>query len=584
MIVRQNEVAEQLDTDTISAWDILVGLIPAIACLPLMIGQAITLWRTPETRVGLVVWLFLGIVVAWRARGKVTRHSGRIWSAVVLCLSATACLFWGTLYWSYSWTQLAFALFLVAWGLGRANQRRWYEIVEWGILLIVTIPNPLIFKTLDTWLTLVAAKSASLTLDAFGITHYLDSLQISIRTMQFSATSATSVKLGLYAVMCCTVIWCWFRSRSLAHTLLLLLGAAVSLVATRYLAILGVSYGSLHAQGDWITAGSEHYIVSALAFLVVIVLIILTDQSIAALLAPVPTTSTDFITFVALANTAMMWPKKSEFIDDSIEDLDHVEEFQKYKQRLELKRLSWYSIDWHRNNSIMYPLYGMSVVIVLILFVALAAVIRGGLVSPATSPLAVSADALDKSILGSTLSAELGAFRQADFVLNLTAGASDSKVGTAIARWSYRWQDYLVFVQLIAPVSGWQVPREQVSQRLTNTIHLRKGKNDWQYYDCKQTNPLGGDSYLLQCGLSDSLIPLSESSQAENQGLPLLSKLSPSLNDLKLAYDIRVACESGVELTSELHSELREFFEQVRSTFKSRLPVGLLEQSLVVVR
>ncbi len=116
----------------LTSWDVLAGLFPFLACLPFLIGQAILMWRDPQTMVGLAVWLFVAVVVALRGRGMVSTHKARMGLATTLTLFASYLLVTGVLYWSPGRVTLQLAVFWRGWGCVRFDKCRWHEPVAWG--------------------------------------------------------------------------------------------------------------------------------------------------------------------------------------------------------------------------------------------------------------------------------------------------------------------------------------------------------------------------------------------------------------------------------------------------------------------
>lgn len=568
---------EFLPTKPLGAWDICVGVIPAIACLPLMIGQGIQLWNAAQTKVGLIIWLIIAAIVAVRARGHVTRHAARMWAAILLYALATVALGYGLLTWSFNWGQLATSLFLVAWGLGRCSQRRWHETVGWGSLLLITIPLNVVYQSLDDWLTEVAAGLVSLSLESHGVLHHLDGLILALEFGSFSVAATTSAKLGLYAVVCTTVLWCWVWSRSLFHNVALVLCSVLALALARSAAILAVCFGLIRYQQDWTLSGNPHYLIGILSFALVIVLMAMLDQALRWMVAPIPSTHPEHFTLFAAANNFLSWPKshQSEEIEDEIVELQAV------RQKIEQWRLSWYCVDWKNNRLIKLMVYMLAVVCGLSILPTTFAAIRGGIVQWAAEPAKLRLEPLEKQVSAQLLPADIGEFRQSAFQMGPANPEAKSATGMLDARWIYQWQGFIIQVDLTAPHAAWSPPFfSQKSTKITSTVTFKED-DEWPWYDGRQTNAFGGEVYVLQCCLTEDLTP-PRPDIAKADTWPLLDKLqglgkaTPSR-----LYEIRVSCETGNALQLKQLEQLQEFFEAIRKQFRTSLPAGQLSPNIV---
>ncbi len=567
---------EFLPTKPLGAWDICVGIIPAIACLPLMIGQGIQLWNAAQTKVGLIFWLIVAAIVAVRARGHVTRHAARMWAAILLYALAAVALGYGLLTWSFNWGQLATSLFLVAWGLGRCSQRRWHETVGWGCLMLITIPLDTVYQNLDGWLYELAAGLVSSSLEAHGILHHLDGMVLSLEFGSFSVTSATSAKLGLYAVICTTVLWCWLWSRSLLHNVLLVLCSMVVLVLARSAAIYAVCYGLIEYQQNWTLPGTTHYLIGIVSFALVFVLIALLDQPLRWIIAPIPSTHPEHFTVFAAANNFLSWPRAHQG-----GDVEDDEELKVIRDKLEKWRLSWYTIDWQKEITSRLTVYILAVLCLVSLLPTSFAVIRGGIVQWPTEPQHLRLEPFEKQVSAMLLPMDQGAFRQSAFQLGPLNPEAKSATGVLNARWIYQWQGFAVQVDLTAPHAAWSPPLlSQTSTAMTSTVTLKES-DEWPWYDGRQTNAFGGEIYVLQCCLNEDLTPTLLDS-VKPDSWPLLDKLQGvSKARPSRLYEIRVSCESGNALQLQQLEQLQEFFEAIRKQFRTSLPADQLSPNIV---
>jgi hypothetical protein len=541
------------------------------------------LWAAPETKLGIFVWLFVIVVVALRARGGITRHLVRINAALLVFMVGCSFFAWGLLNWSLNWVHFSGCLFLVAWSLGRCSQRHWHEVVAWGCMLALTIPLPFVYRDLDGWISSVAAQFASATLDSFGVPHFLDNLQLTLQAGKFTTSTATSPQLGLYAIICSTAVWCWLWGRSLSATLVMILSASISLLMMRYVAVLTVSYGLLHYNSDWTARGQVHYIISAGSFVVCMLLAILFDRLVEALFRPIPVGNPEYMTVFATANAIMSWPKS--LAPNDAGNQEEFEELRAFKRQLEQWRLSWYVMDWNRKRLFKLAVFGCSAICGLGIIPVVLVVARNGLIQrPLASPVLQLED-IGKVVTAELLPAEAGGFRLAKFEIFGQSSQNDMpiKLGPLSAQWTYLWEGYSVTVDLQAPTITWQAPlKSDNSNAIKTSVALVKGsaKDGWAWLDCRLTNALGGDAYLMQCCLADDLTAAKYEQQVVTTDWPVISKLSGKSAPLDVMYDIQVFCESGNPLSIERLKELQAFFEMTRRTLQSKLPADQLQQWL----
>ncbi len=227
-------------------------------------------------------------------------------------------------------------------------------------------------------------------------------------------------------------------------------------------------------------------------------------------------------------------------------DFDDPELIQ-FKQQMAAWENSWYSFQWTKSLSVRGLFLLVSIVCCLSLAPTLLATIRSGIVPQVRRAPAIGLSGFERVVVASLLASEFDDLKQRGFEFDSNSESKLPKQSLA-ARWKYGWQENTVSVELIAPIAQWEKPYEEMdSHEKKRTVALRE--SDWPWYDCRQTNALGGDSYLLQCCLSDSLRPAETTSKLSESSWPLFDKLSPSLADEPWLYEIRIACEPGFALS-----------------------------------
>ncbi len=199
--------------------------------------------------------------------------------------------------------------------------------------------------------------------------------------------------------------------------------------------------------------------------------------------------------------------------------------------------------------------------------------------SPSSSGSSIGLSGFERVVVASLLASEFDDLKQRGFEFDSNSESKLPKQSLA-ARWKYGWQENTVSVELIAPIAQWEKPYEEMdSHEKKRTVALRE--SDWPWYDCRQTNALGGDSYLLQCCLSDSLRPAETTSKLSESSWPLFDKLSPSLADEPWLYEIRIACEPGFALSIDQKQQLERFFNSVRSELRQSLKANMIREAVI---
>ncbi len=564
----------------LTSWDVLAGIVPLLACLPFLIGQAVFMWREPQTMVGLAVWLLVAVIIMLKGRGTISKHKARVGLAFCLLLFGSYLLISGILYWSVDRVTFAACSFLTGWGVVRFDKCRWHEAVTWGLLLLVSVPFPLIHKDLDSWISHSAAEWCSTVLDAHGVTHFLENGTLTLRSGSFTVGNATSAKLGLYAILCCVAAWAWLRSRSLSQSILLMLASLLGLWLTRFIAILLVCWGSLRFDSDWTAANWPHYSISFGAFGAVALLVLMMDKVIVAVLSTVPSMNPEHFTLFATINTMMTWPIKGK-TEESDGDFDNPELIQ-FKQMMRDWENSWYSFDWSKSLAVRGVYLLVAIATGISLAPTLLATARSGIVHQVRPTPELALEDFQKLLVQTVLPTEIGQFRQAGFQFGPKPEESKQipQTGLLAARWIYAWRGNSVSVSLTAPSAEWNSPltAESSINRKSSAV-MREAI--WPWFDCRSTNALGGDSYLLQCCFSDSLRPIEDTAEPSMKTWPLFEKLSPHESNEVWLYDLRVACEPGFALPLDQKLELEQFFDTVRKDLSQKLRPNMIREAIV---
>lgn len=563
------------------SWDFVAGITPILAVSPALFLQSFVLWRTPETCIGILVWLICIAIIALRYRGSLTKHRLRFAVAVITLLISAAVGVLGVVNWSLSLIQLSAIGSLTAWGLGRCSRTNWFEIVGLGGLLVLTVPIPVLHQVFDNWLTEIAGRIASVTLDAHGVPNFVDGLKLTLQNGQVSISAATSTKLGLYVVVGFTGIWSWLRSRSLFHSLLLLISSAACLLVIRYLAILLVSWGLHRYSADWTTSSTPHYLISFSAFAAILLLVSLCDLLLLELLQPIPNSHPSLLPLFVATNNIMRWP-----IQNGESQVDDSPEFASFQANIQRWQESWYSFDWRKSKVTKgVSFLGCSLFGLLGLPIYLAA-FRSGvptIENPVASlDLTSFSDIVRKPLFASRLGNCSLKVAQINGLELEAADQSLSGRGNLYCRAVYDWNGANIHFEIFSPQLKWITPAQQISTKTTTSIekyHPSFATEHWSYMECCQSNKLTGNTYIFQSFLSDNNTPVVRDEETSKE-LAILEALNGK-KTLQPMYEIRLIFESGQPLDPSQLDDLKTIFDQGRNHIRSQLPSGRLASSLI---
>lgn len=578
-------------TAPFSVWDLWLGLIPLFAVAPWLFAQAWTLWRGTETRLSLLVWLALLVIIGWQVRGAQPDNALRKYACVAIFLLGVIFYTIGVIYWSVTWVHVAAALFLVAWGFGRCGQCTWPNVAGWGLLFCLTIPLP---SGYDRVLTENAAEAASMTLDNHGILHWMENGVIGLDGLSFSAMTVTSPRLGWQTLMATAGLLCWSLGRSFLHSLLLVATAPLWVLLGRYAVILAVAYGYQQHQADW-TEGQIRWWLSLGAFAISVLLMLLADLLLAWLTRPSPTTNREASALFFLLNRMLWWPKPEVVTAAIPTDPDEFREFQLVQQYIAKKKMITVPLPPQAAQVMKFTVWSAVGLMLIGSAVAGVGMLRSGIVTPQQIAPKLQLSQLLPIINADALPEQTGDFRRTGFDF---PGLEPEQIATSddpqqpardvqnrvylSARWLYQWQGLVVIVDLSGPHLSWQPPFSELEIQQSSIkqelVPWLDSEQSWDYFKAQQTNPLGGEFYTLQSGMTDGLLPAELTDQTDRSSWAIVEKLRPpEQRSEDLYYEIRVSCESGEPLNQNRLMKLTEFFHQVRQSLRTRLSPGLLQ-------
>lgn len=361
-----------------------MGVLPLLAVAPFMLNQANQLWHLPTTKLLPFVWILLAILIGIRCRGPVTRHQVRIVVSVVLHALAVVSLGYSVATWSSNWAHLSTALFVAAWGLGRCSLRSWPEPAAWSLVILMTLPIPVLSTSLDSWLANQAATGLSMTLDNIGIYHQLESGSFTFSNGLIGVASSGSPSLGLQFLLCLAAVWGWIYQRSVIHTLVVMASVPACLLISRYCMLATNSYLFLnHIVTDFSQA--NFFVLSLVSFLLTVLFFFSIDRLLVALLEPVPVTDPDLLPLYAAINHLIIWPHGDPLTMLTPTNPEERKLHEEMQSQIAAERQSWLTMNWRDRKWIRRILAISSLLLIAMCAISsVAMIMKAGL--PSESP------------------------------------------------------------------------------------------------------------------------------------------------------------------------------------------------------
>lgn len=371
-----------------------MGILPTLATAPLMLKQASLLWHHSNTELLPVVWILLAILIGFRCRGPVTQHQARILFSVALHVVAVVTLVYAVVTWSSNWAHASTGMFVAAWGLGRCSLRGWPEPVAWGLVILMTVPIPVLSTSLDTWLANQSASGLSITLDNIGIYHHLESATFTFSGGLIAVASSGSPSLGLQFLLCLAAVWCWILQRSAIHSVVILTCVPACLLLSRY-CTLSVNCYLFLSQTDGSFTEANYLVISLVNFLINVLLFFSLDRLLVALLKPIPVTDPDLLPLYATINHLLIWPHGDALSLLTPTNPEELKLFDKLQAQISTERQSWLTMKWREQRWIRRILAISSVLLILISMTTSVAMVMKLQVPPGSTGPDVSDRAID---------------------------------------------------------------------------------------------------------------------------------------------------------------------------------------------
>ncbi|MCA9192693.1 MAG: exosortase/archaeosortase family protein [Planctomycetales bacterium] len=561
-------------------WDLLAGIIPLLAGLPLLIMQLDSFRSRPPLWYAFLVW-FLVFFLTWRmGKGPLTQHPRRIRIAVLAILLGSSLAVMATFYFSPWAMQLAAIVVFFAWALGRLGGTPWTTVGAWTGILFTSLPIPgaaysQFLQTLDH----LVAWFCSRTLDALEIPHFLNGGVCEFDGWTLAANELTVEWLSPFLLISLIAVSSLLFKRSFSHCLLWITAGLWWTLVLRYVGEMTVVLTQQWYDWEW---NQAKFWVAVAVFVLTLVCTLLSDRLLLALLQPVVITDPEATPVFVAINEIFCWPNGNPLDDIPPDDPEELNLFKAIKAALNERRNAWQPLAWYEKTWLRLPVFATVVLWMLVGLPGAVVVMRTGF-RPDQNPLPViDADDLNEIVHEDFLPSQFGDLKRVGYVAALVEDKS-----LATAHWSYQWKAQIVTCNLIFPHRGWN-PRVVTDPAAEVRSEIRGSQDaDWPWLRMREINSLGGQIYQFECAIGDDLSevkpPEKEAIEASTLDWPLFQRLGISGiadEEQPLCYYFLVSCESGGSLSPEEQLELEGQFRKLRSHLQTQLPANRLAQNL----
>ncbi len=544
------------DARGFTQWDLFAGILPAVACTPLLIQQVAVLGTKPHmsfypiTAVAFVILLILG------ARTKSNSGSDRnLLVAVSLLALGTAALAAAALRDSATLGQVAFVLFIGGWATGRYRSLHWGTTVGWMIFLASTIPLPRAMdRTILDSLYASSMSGTSAILDALEITHvqHGSSVEVEKAVLVGSDVAATwgsifglaSFALGLaafrhYGLVVATLtlalvpLWAWIGN--------ILRSTAIAVAIQWY--------------GRDLSNGKDYLLLHVATFLLSAALVWLSSRFLRNVFTPIGLADSKFGGFFTSLNQFFAWP-------GSIEESAAVAEDGSPATSGGENPASG-TITPGTDNALLGSLLPkiLGVAAVLLMILPASRLLGGGLADLRFRlPAYTKQDALQTAT---------GIAMPQQTTSGWTLIQEDLEAQTISSRgqysiyWRYGNREKQFATVLSLPFLGWNDPTERWTQRGWELQKEKAYETDgWLLVECELANELGDWRYIIYSLATESGEPFNAAPE-RIEADP--AKLAGNKNRTAVTRCLQLVAEPAAKLTSSDIAEYRGQFVELRN-------------------
>jgi hypothetical protein len=556
----------------VTGWDLLVGILPGIGMLPMLLLQWGGITQPSHLLFVPIICLVVAIYTLPHLRDQGECQPERLWTALGFVVGAL--LLYGFSVWNYSpfFSHLAVILLFLGWGLGRWTASSWSHVAAVTLVLATTVPWPAgLGRGFAEMLRNFAAWISMAVLDAFSIAVHIS--QGELRTSALSFELSEMVTYGsVFALLAISAIISLVRHRSFLHAVVLAGSACIW---------HGVAISGAILYCVWFSSGYTLNVQIA-AFIGSVLALMLTDQFLAYMFAPVPLTDPDSELEFLLFNGVLTWPQRNE-LPEEIEDPEDRKALLRIREAVAQEQALKPKISWRQ---LPYAPWVFPVASALFLTLGIPAVMVLARNAERTTFRPVEPQEIASVPVVEMTSDDGFPPVLAEWRKIASRPLDDADNGVVGYGCDYAWLGHVVTVRLLFPYAGWdgRIVFDEGKLDADSERVLPKSEAGWHITVAQSTNVYGGRRYHMATAIGDDLQPfgLSMSAErmrrAEEARIPILRILSPTLTvDDSPTYRISAECETGEALPENRLQRLINNFEFLCDDLRSKLTSGRLE-------
>ncbi len=505
-----NSADSSLKAQSTRAWDLWVGAIPLVAVAPMLVFRIAEIARFPEMRFFPIALLFLVVLIAVRKRRSTAAEwIVRMWWAVALF--SVSALVYAYAVWTFSpWTaQVAAALLLVGWSIGRLGKLHWAGGFSLAAMLMFTLGLPVATQQLfSRWVCETAAWLCAKSLDALEIPNLLAGSLLELDGLVVLADRLCQGLDSVYAFLALVTAYLILSRRGLLVGLTAIITTPFWVMLGNYCLLLTICLVHTYQDRD-LTSGWDYVGLRVAVDVTVLLFVFVFIRTVARFAEPVPATEPEFGPVFSALNKLQCWPQKDPFEELEPDDPDearHYRRIQAQKAQLMEQRAR---VDWTVQPKMRWTVIASSLLFALAGIVPLA-LLASGRVLPAFAGTALS-QAVDNQLNVLALPAVFNGWQ-----LDAQSERPDRAEGISVRNWQYQSAGQTAFVSLEYPTSGWKSPvevRTRYGWRVVASSFERPIADDlsngtWLIYFAELQNALGGTAYVWASCLDAGVNPL----------------------------------------------------------------------------
>lgn len=549
-------------------WHIFVGLLPALACVPLLLFSLAALWSREYMQFFPVTIAAVVAFTAFLTRGAepTTNRERRLAAVAVLCVAAVV-LAIGVWKFMPSLGTLSVCLVLLAWSVGQIGNQHWGKVASLACLAATTILWPWNWDLGVThWLENLAAWGTTKSLDALAIPCINNSGRIEIEGLAVMANEICGGQASLFAYLSFAVLVCMLAKRGLLVSIASLICVPIWVMLSHYIRLFGILLAKEYWERD-IATGWDFRILEVSTIIMVLGLIWLSTIFFKQLFEPIPVADAEFGPIFSGINKMFCWPQADPFEEMEPEDEYERKQFLKIKEKqaAELAKIPRYH--WHADSRVLWVVRGASVVMLLCGLVPIGQLLSRGLEFGVPS---VSPQEAENLIAQDALPAELAEGRWKLRDMTPVSRNPRSSFGRYSLLWRYNSGQKQLIVSVDMPFLGWH--DAVAARRLEgwkSESHAVDIENDWPFGFAELENELGGKAYLYYGFVNRKAEPFTKVpaylSVVNQDGL----SGNANQNGNQATYQIQVFIETGEEVSRAERAEIKERFLELREVIKS---------------